>query len=98
MCDGSAYFFHANQAAPCCRCRLTAEGYAHMTALLGAVAPLAILLEGGYNLGATAAGTEATLRVLLGEQPPPLPHAPVPSAAALSAMQATVQAQVRLYT
>ena len=33
------------------------------------------LLEGGYNLLSTAAGTEAVVRVLLGERPPPLPAA-----------------------
>ena len=37
---------------------MTPEGFAHMTAQLQAVAPLAVLLEGGYNLAATAAGTE----------------------------------------
>ena len=49
---------------------MTPEGYAHMTHMLGAVAPLAVLLEGGYNLRATAAGCEAVLRVLLGQKVP----------------------------
>lgn len=44
-----------------------------MTAALKALAPLCLLLEGGYNLSATAVATEACLRVLLGEQAPPLP-------------------------
>jgi hypothetical protein len=34
--------------------KLTAAGFAHMTALLRTVAPLALLLEGGYNLAATS--------------------------------------------
>ena len=57
----------------CCRCHVTEECFAHMTAMLQPIAPLAVLLEGGYNLSATAAATEACLRVLLGERPPVLP-------------------------
>ena len=58
-------------------CHVSSAGFAHMTALLGAVAPLAVILEGGYNLAATAGGVEATLRVLLGERPPRLPQGPL---------------------
>ena len=46
-----------------------------MAAQLQLVAPTVALLEGGYNLMATAAGTEAVVRVLLGERAPPLPAA-----------------------
>ena len=66
-----------------------------MAALLGAVAPLAVLLEGGYNLSATAAGCEATLRVLLGGRPGRLPAPAAPSTIALLALQEVVRAQVR---
>ncbi|EIE24210.1 histone deacetylase, partial [Coccomyxa subellipsoidea C-169] len=62
--------FDASAGDPIGGCRVTPEAYAHMTAMLGAVAPLAVLLEGGYNLTATAAGCEAVLRVLLGAKPP----------------------------
>ena len=65
-----------------------------MAALLGAVAPLAVLLEGGYNLSATAAGCEATLRVLLGGAPGRLPAPAAPSTIALLALQEVVRAQV----
>jgi hypothetical protein len=65
-----------------------------MTAMLGAVAPLAVLLEGGYNLRATAAGCEATLRVLLGQSAPRFPKAVVPSTPALLALQQVVRVQV----
>lgn len=81
-------------AYPARRCRVTPEAYAHMTAALGVVAPLAVLLEGGYNLSATAAGCEASLRVLLGQRVPPFPKPPVPSTAALLALQQVVRVQV----
>jgi hypothetical protein len=48
------------------------ECFGHLTALLKTYAPLGLLLEGGYNLSATAACVESCLRVLLGEQPMPL--------------------------
>lgn len=65
--------FDAAEGDPIGECRVTPECYAHMTALLKAVAPVVLLLEGGYNLKSTAASTEACLRVMLGEQPPCLP-------------------------
>lgn len=65
--------FDAAEGDPIGGCHLTPECYAHMAAQLQLVAPTVALLEGGYNLLSTAAGTEAVLRVLLGERPPPLP-------------------------
>ena len=65
-----------------------------MTAMLQMVAPLAVLLEGGYNLSATAAGTEACLRVLLGERPPPLPQTNYLNSLAMMAIQSVLQHQV----
>lgn len=58
---------------------MSSAGFGHMTALLAAAAPLAVILEGGYNLEATAAGVEATMRVLLGERPAPLPIGTAPA-------------------
>ena len=67
-----------------------------MTAMLQPVAPLAVLLEGGYNLSATAAATEACLRVLLGERPPALPFEDrAPSASGLAVIQHVMRTQVR---
>lgn len=66
-----------------------------MTAMLQPVAPLAVLLEGGYNLSATAAATEACLRVLLGERPPALPFEDrAPSASGLAVIQHVIRIQV----
>ena len=76
------------------RCRLAPEAFGHLAALLGAVAPLAVLLEGGYNLAATAAGCEAVLRVLLGARPGRLPAPAAPSTLALLALQEVVRVQV----
>ena len=50
-----------------------------MTAMLSQVAPLAVILEGGYNLEATAGGVEATMRILMGERPPQLPASTPPA-------------------
>ena len=44
---------------PDCRCHVTSEGFAQMTAKLKQVAPLAVLLEGGYSDTATVKATEA---------------------------------------
>lgn len=52
---------------------MTPECFAHLTSMLKAIAPIVIILEGGYNLDMTARSTEACLRVLLGETPPMLP-------------------------
>lgn len=65
--------FDAADGDPIGGCHLTPECYAHMTAMLQLIAPTCALLEGGYNLLATAASSEACVRVLLGERPPPLP-------------------------
>jgi hypothetical protein len=48
------------------------EAFGHLTAALLPLAPTALLLEGGYNLGVTAACVEACVRVMLGEAPAPL--------------------------
>lgn len=71
--------FDAADGDPIGGCRVTSECFGHMTSMLQAIAPLVLLLEGGYNLKATASATEACLRVLLGEQPPSLPGPRVPS-------------------
>ena len=71
--------FDAAEGDPIGGCHLTPEAYAHMAAQLQLVAPTVALLEGGYNLLSTAAGTEAVVRVLLGERPPPLPPAEAPA-------------------
>jgi hypothetical protein len=64
--------FDAAKGDPIGGCTVTPACFAHMTSLLKAIAPLVVMLEGGYNLSATARSTEACLRVLLGEQPQPL--------------------------
>lgn len=69
-----------------------------MTAMLAPIAPLALLLEGGYNLTATARGTEASLRVLLGERPPPIPTPGSINVLAASAIREVVKRQARSIT
>ncbi|XP_063933322.1 histone deacetylase 7-like [Zophobas morio] len=55
-------------------CRVTPEGFAHMTALLLSLAGgrVILCLEGGYHNSSLSAGAAACLRVLLGQSPPPL--------------------------
>ncbi len=66
-----------------------------MTAMLQPIAPMAVLLEGGYNLSATAAATEACLRVLLGERPAALPFQDrAPSASGMAVIQNVIRTQV----
>jgi len=56
---------------------------------------MAVLLEGGYNLSATAAATEACLRVLLGERPAALPFQDrAPSASGMAVIQNVIRTQV----
>lgn len=63
--------------------------------MLQPVAPLAVLLEGGYNLSATAAATEACLQVLLGNRAPPLPvEDRAPSLLGLAVIQQVIRTQV----
>jgi histone deacetylase 6 len=69
-----------------------------MTALLQPVAPLVLLLEGGYNLAATAASVEACVRVLCGEQPARLQQPLQPTRVGLAAVQAAMSVQSRWVT
>ena len=47
--------------------------------------------QGGYNLRATAASTEACLRALLGQQPPPLPGPKQPTMQGMRAIRTALQ-------
>ncbi|PSC68929.1 histone deacetylase 15 isoform X1 [Micractinium conductrix] len=82
--------FDAAEGDPIGGCHLTPECYAHMAAQLQLVAPTVALLEGGYNLLSTAKGTEAVLRVLLGERPPAMPAPERPACAYAMAVIAQV--------
>jgi hypothetical protein len=66
-----------------------------MTALLQPVAPVVLLLEGGYNLAATAASVEACVRVLLGEPPARLAGPLIPTRVGLAGIQAALTVQAR---
>jgi hypothetical protein len=68
-----------------------------MTAMLKMVAPTVLLLEGGYNLNATAEATEACLRVLLGETPGNLPGPRHASTAGCRGIQQAIQVQARYW-
>jgi histone deacetylase 6 len=63
--------FDAAEGDPLGSMRLSAAGYARMTARLQTLADgrVVLALEGGYNLSAIARAAEACLRVLLDEEP-----------------------------
>ena len=88
--------FDAAEGDPIGECRVTPEGYAHMTSMLKSIAPVVLVLEGGYNLRSTARSTEACLRVLLGEQPGCLPGNRFPSPFGLQAIQVCMCATVHV--
>ena len=56
--------FDAAHGDPLGGCHVTPTCYGHMTAMLQPIAPLMLLLEGGYNLSALGRSVEAHLRVL----------------------------------
>ncbi len=79
--------FDAVEGDPLGGCRISPAAFGQFTAMLGQVAPLVLLLEGGYNLTATASATEACMRVLLGEAPAPLSPAAAAAAAAVGVLE-----------
>jgi hypothetical protein len=89
--------FDAAEGDPVGGCHVTPECFAHMTAMLKSVAPVVMLLEGGYNLSATATSTEACLRVLLGMTPPPVPGPRTPGWVGVRGIQAALEAQARYW-
>jgi len=86
--------YDSHRDDPLASCRVTEAGFAAMTgsmrrlcAELGDVS-LGMTLEGGYELGALARSTAATLEVLGAEQPPPPRDVPVHPLAAEAAARA----------
>ena len=78
-----------------CRCDVSPEGCAHMTARLQQVASTVMLLEGGYNLNSTAVSAASCMRVLLGIEGPALkPAAANPSPSGLKAIETALETQV----
>lgn len=87
--------FDAAHGDPLGGCHVTPACYGHMTALLQPIAPLALLLEGGYNLAATAASVEACVRVLLGQPPARMQTPLVPSPVGLATIARALAVQSR---
>jgi len=60
-------------------CLVTPRGYAHMTHMLSSLATgrLAVVLEGGYNVQASAASALEVTKVIIGEDPPAYIKAPI---------------------
>ncbi|CAD6886348.1 unnamed protein product [Tilletia laevis] len=65
-----------DQYGECC---VTPRGYAHMTHMLSSLAGgrMAVVLEGGYNVQASAAAALEVTKVILGEDPPAYLRGPV---------------------
>ena len=67
--------FDAHVDDPLATCRVTEAGYAGMTASVRRAAdavgaPVGLVLEGGYDLGALSRSMAALMPVLLGDTPP----------------------------
>ena len=67
--------FDAHRDDPLATCRVTETGFTAMTASLrraadGVGAPMGLVLEGGYDLGALARSMAALMPVLVGDEPP----------------------------
>ncbi|KAM9250287.1 LOW QUALITY PROTEIN: protein deacetylase HDAC6 [Cariama cristata] len=86
--------FDAGRGDPLGGCLVSPQTFGLLTHLLGGLAGgrLVLVLEGGYNLGATAEGVGQCLGVLLGA-PPVLPPPGPPQPAALGALARTHRAQ-----
>jgi acetoin utilization deacetylase AcuC-like enzyme len=74
--------YDAHFADPLGGMRLSDDSFGRFAATLAALCreldapPPALVLEGGYNLGALSGSVAATLRGLVEERPPPLPEDP----------------------
>ncbi|KAL3684286.1 hypothetical protein R1sor_002308 [Riccia sorocarpa] len=68
--------FDAAKGDPLGGCEVTPFGYAQMTSLLSSVSggKILVVLEGGYNLRSISASAAAVIKVLLGDDPGPLPE------------------------
>ena len=67
--------FDAHHADPLATCRVTEAGFAGMTASLrraadGVGAPVGLVLEGGYDLGALAGSMAALMPILVADTAP----------------------------
>jgi acetoin utilization deacetylase AcuC-like enzyme len=85
--------YDAHAADPLADCRVTEAGYAGMTATVRGLceelgAPLGVVLEGGYALGALARSVAATMEVLAADE--------LPAAAALDVHPIALAARERL--
>jgi acetoin utilization deacetylase AcuC-like enzyme len=93
--------YDAHAEDPLAECRVTEAGYAAMTATISrscaAVgAPLGVVLEGGYALGALARSLAATMTVLAAAEPPTVVELAVdPAARAARARLADVWGEER---
>ncbi|KAL2652443.1 hypothetical protein R1flu_020571 [Riccia fluitans] len=68
--------FDAARGDPLGGCEVTPFGYAQMTSLLSSLSggKMLVVLEGGYNLRSISASAAAVIKVLLGDDPGPLPE------------------------
>lgn len=84
--------FDAADGDPLGGCHVSPAGYAHMTHLLSTLAngKLVVALEGGYNVKAISRSAAAVVGTLLGDPIPRLGN-PVPSKAAIGAVEETAQ-------
>ncbi|XP_066436056.1 histone deacetylase 6 isoform X2 [Eleutherodactylus coqui] len=91
--------FDAARGDPLGGCRISPEGYAHMTHLLMGLAGgrLVVVLEGGYNLTSISDSMSMCTRTLLGDPPPAIPEPSAPRPAALRAIGSVLAVHQRYW-
>ncbi|KAG8549936.1 hypothetical protein GDO81_018813, partial [Engystomops pustulosus] len=91
--------FDAARGDPLGGCRISPEGYAHMTHLLMGLAggKVVVVLEGGYNLTSISDSMAMCTRTLLGDAPPPITDLHAPRPAALRAISSVLGVQQKYW-
>ncbi|KAM4020629.1 protein deacetylase HDAC6 [Anomaloglossus baeobatrachus] len=91
--------FDAARGDPLGGCRVSPEGYAHMTHLLMGLAggKVVLVLEGGYNLTSISESMSMCTRTLLGDPPPTISDLHAPRPAAIRAISSVLEVQQKYW-
>eukprot|EP01018_Ginkgo_biloba_P033531 Gb_19579 [translate_table: standard] len=91
--------FDAAKGDPLGRCEVTPDGFAQMAHMLSGPSKgkLLVILEGGYNLRSISTSATAVVKVLLGENPGPIPDNIQPSKAGLETLLEVLEIQLNYW-
>lgn len=92
--------FDAAKGDPLGRCEVTPDGFAHMAQMLSCLSrgKMLVILEGGYNLRSISASATAVIKVLLGDNPKPLPIDIQPSKGGLQTLLEVFEVQSKYWS